>query len=161
MTWFEDMAIGAQVEVGSVVFQPEAMLAFAKKYDPRDYFLDENAAALGPYGKLVASPWQVTAEWMSLMIKNRAGSLYENLSKPSPDGHKARIGPSPGFVELNWPNPVAAGDKITYRMEVFKLIELKSRPQWGICRNRSVGTNQRGEEVLRFFGQVLMERKPK
>lgn len=161
MTWFEDMKIGAQIKVGAVVFQEEEMIAFAKLYDPRDYFIDKHAAIAGPYGKLVASPWYVTASWMGLMVKNRDKHLYESLSHQSPDGDQARIGPSPGFVDLSWKNPVEIGDEITYSLEVFKLIELKSRPQWGICRNLSIGTNQHGKEVLRFFGQVLMERKPK
>ncbi len=161
MTWFEDMKVGASIEVGAVLFERAAMIAFAKQYDPRDYFIDEQAALVGPYGKLVASPWHVSAEWMGLMVKNRDRNLYDSLSHKSPDGDKARVGPSPGFVDLSWKTPVEAGDSITYTMEVFKLIEMKSRPQWGIVRNLSVGTNQRGQEVLRFFGQVLMERKSK
>lgn len=160
MTWFDDMKIGARVEVGSILFEENAMITFAKTYDPRDYLIDKTAAAQGPFGKLVASPWHITAAWMGLMIKNRTGNLYDKLSTPSPDGDKAKIGPSPGFVNLSWANPVEAGDTITYSLEVSKLITLKSKPQWGICRNLSVGVNQRGEEVLSFFGQVLMERKP-
>jgi acyl dehydratase len=161
MAWFDDMKIGTKIEVGSAVFLEDEMIAFAKRYDPRDYFMDRDAAQLGPFGKLVASPWFVTATWMGIMINNRDRSIYQELSHPSPDGDRAKVGPSPGFVDLKWENPVEAGDRITYSIEVAKLIELKSRPQWGICRNLAVGTNQKGEEVLRFFGQVLMERKPK
>ena len=159
MTWLEDMDIGARAELGRHRFDAAEMIAFAKLYDPRDYYIDAAAAAHGPFGRLVASPWYVVATWMRLMMSQRDRAHFEHLSTQRADSDQAQSGPSPGFLDLSWPNPVASGDEITYSVRVHELIKLKSRPKWGIARNLNEGRNQSGELVMRFFGQVLMERR--
>ena len=159
MTWLEDMNIGAQAEIGCHRFDEAEMIAFARAYDPRAYYIDAGAARHGPFGRIVASPWYITAMWMRLMMATRAQRHFQHLSKPSPDADQAKIGPSPGFLDLSWPNPVAHGDEITYSVRVHEIIKLKSRPKWGIARNLNEGRNQQGRLVMRFFGQVLMERR--
>ncbi|MEX0838671.1 MAG: MaoC family dehydratase [Parvibaculum sp.] len=155
MPWFEDIEIGARMELGAYTFTEEEIIRFATKYDPQYFHTDPEAAKAGPFGGLTASGWHTTATWMKTMIRSRTGR--EDL--PDEAGRKPAGGPSPGFLDLKWPNPVRAGDTITYSSTVIEKIEMKSRPQWGIIRSRNIGINQHGQTVLDFIGQGMIERR--
>ncbi len=55
--------------------------------------------------------------------------------------------------------PGPARDTISYSSTVTEKIELRSKPKWGLIRGLSEGVNQRGELVLSFIGQALVERR--
>ena len=55
---------------------------------------------------------------------------------------------------------VRPGDTIAYSTTLIEKVELRSRPQWGLIRSRNEGVNQRGETVLSFIGQALVQRRP-
>lgn len=151
--WFEDFKIGARMELGSYTFSEDEIIRFAKKYDPQPFHVDPVAAKDGPYGGLIASGWHTSATWMKLMINLRQ-STPRSAGDDSPQG-----GPSPGFFDMRWPNPVRVGDTITYTAECVELVALKSRPEWGIVRHRNEGFNQDGKMVFHFIGQGLMPRR--
>ncbi len=156
MPWFEDIEIGTRMELGSYTFTADEIIAFAKKYDPQYFHIDAEAAKHGPFGALTASGWHTTSTWMKLMIAKRRATpepADENGCKP-PAG-----GPSPGFLEMKWPNPVRAGDTISYSAEVIEKLDMRSRPEWGIVRSLNIGVNQHGETVLSFIGQGLIEKR--
>jgi acyl dehydratase len=156
MPWFEDIEIGTRMELGSYTFTADEIIAFAKKYDPQYFHIDAEAAKHGPFGALTASGWHTTSTWMKLMIAKRRATpepADENGCKP-PAG-----GPSPGFLEMKWPNPVRAGDTISYSAEVIEKLNMRSRPGWGIVRSLNIGVNQHGETVLSFIGQGLIEKR--
>ena len=44
--------------------RPEAIKAFARKYDPQVFHLDEAAAKRSVFGGLCASGWHTAATWM-------------------------------------------------------------------------------------------------
>ena len=148
MSYFEDMPIGEKMDLGERLFTKEEIMEFARKYDPAPECLRG----------LEASRWQVVGAWMRRMMESRA----ENLALRPPaknDERPAILGPSPGFLEMRWPNPVRAGDRVRYRTTIAEKILLKSRPQWGLIRNRNEAFNERGECVLSFLGQALFERR--
>jgi len=157
MPWFEDIEIGARLDLGAYTFTEAEIIRFATKYDPQYFHIDPEAAKAGPFGGLTASGWHTTATWMKMMIAARTG----REEQPDETGRKPAGGPSPGFLDMKWPNPVRAGDTITYSSTVIEKIEMKSRPAWGIIRSRNVGINQRGETVLDFIGQGMAERRGK
>ncbi len=162
MSYLEDVIVGAQQRLGTHIFDEAEMIAFARAYDPRDYYISAAAAQNGPFGALVASGWFVIAVWMQMMTQTRATDFWQAMSDPAAQqtGERpARMGPSPGFLDLAWPHPVCPGDEITYAAQVHKIIKLKSRPEWGIARNLNEGRNQDNKIVMRFFGQVLIERR--
>ncbi len=151
--WFEDFRIGARMDLGSYTFTEEEIIRFAKKYDPQPFHIDPEAAKAGPFGGLVASGWHTGATWMKLMIRLRQ-------TTPRPKGDDSpQGGPSPGFFDMRWPNPVRPGDTVTYSAECVERVTLKSRPGWGIVRHRNEGFNQKGEMVFHFIGQGLMPRR--
>ena len=155
MPWFEDIEIGSRLELGSHTFSAEEIIRFATKFDPQYFHIDAEAAKAGPFGGLTASGWHTAATWMKLMIASRTG----REDAPDEAGRKPAGGPSPGFLDMKWPNPVRPGDTITYSSTVIEKIEMKSRPQWGIIRSRNVGINQHGQTVLEFTGQGMIERR--
>jgi acyl dehydratase len=155
MPWFEDVGLGTRRQLGDFLFTEAEIIRFATKFDPQYFHIDPVAALDGPYGGLIASGWHTVSIWMKLMVASWGErSAPADASERQPSG-----GPSPGFLDLRWPTPVRPGDRIVYSTEMVEKIDLKSRPGWGLVRSRNEGVNQRGELVLRFTGQALIERR--
>jgi acyl dehydratase len=71
------------------------------------------------------------------------------------------IGPSPGFREMRWYKPVAAGDMITFTTEAIEVRASKTRPEWGLVQLRNAGINQHGVEIMTFVSTAFIERRDK
>ena len=69
MKFFEDIAVGERAELGRHTFTAEAIKAFARRYDPQAFHVDEAAAARSHFGALCASGWHTAAVWMRLMVR--------------------------------------------------------------------------------------------
>jgi acyl dehydratase len=153
MKYFEDIIIGTRIELGSYTFDAERIKAFARKYDPQAFHVDEEAAKKSHFGKLVASGWHTAAISMRLTVD---GTRRANEKQK---GDIIKSGPSPGVRDLKWHKPVFAGDTVSYATEIIELREM-SRPGWGLMVTKSTGTNQNGELVYSVQGAVLVARKP-
>lgn len=155
--YLEEIDIGRVVELGSVHFSKDAIIAFAQKYDPQPFHLDEEAARKGPFGRLSASGWHTAAGWMKCYVAtNQAAEAMMRAEGREP----APLGPSPGFTNLRWIKPVCPGDTITYRSTVTGKRELNSRPGWGLVFSLNEGFNQTGELIFSFEGKVLTPKRP-
>ncbi|MBI3106797.1 MAG: acyl dehydratase [Candidatus Rokubacteria bacterium] len=89
---FEDFRPGDVIELGSRTITKEAIIAFAKEFDPQVFHVDEEAAKQTIYGGLLASGWHTGSLLMRL--------LYDGLV-----ARTASLG-SPGIDELRWLKPV-------------------------------------------------------
>ena len=158
MKFFEEIEIGERWELGGHSFSAEEIKRFAEAYDPQPFHLDEQAAEKSHFGKLCASGWHTLAVWMRLNVGDWKRRIGERAASGAP---AARIGPSPGFDDLQWLRPVYAGDTISYSCEVLGKHPSRSRPEWGLLSFRSSGRNQGGEEVVSFVGHVFVERRAK
>ena len=147
--YLEDLVPGTVETFEPRLFTPEAVVAFARAFDPQPFHVDEAAARASHFGGLCASGWQTAATWMRQML------LHRGLSD---DG--ARIGPSPGFRDMRWLKPVYAGDTVTYDTTLTGTRASGSRPGWGFVLAHNTGRNQRGETVFSFDSTVLWERRP-
>jgi acyl dehydratase len=157
MPFFEDLQIGARSEIGSHRFTVEEIKAFAERYDPQPFHLDEAAAARSHFGGLVASGWHTAATWMRLAVERRKRDAEAARARGEP---VAVLGPSPGFRDLKWLLPVYAGDTITYATEVVDKRVSARRPGWGLMHVLNTGTNQDGKLVLSFLSTAFIERRP-
>jgi acyl dehydratase len=158
MRYFEDMHVGERTELGSHTFTAEEIKAFARRFDPQRFHVDEEAAKATHFGALCASGWHTTAVYMRHFVdaeRREADALRARGETP------ARDGPSPGIRDLRWHRPVFAGDTITFAREVKELRETASRPGWGLMVALNTGTNQHGELVLSFVGAKFAERRNK
>jgi acyl dehydratase len=155
--YFEDIVIGARREIGSYTFTAERIKAFARKYDPQAFHLDEEAGRQSLLGGLAASGWHTAAACMRVGVDSRA---RESAAAKARGDDPPVGGPSPGFKNLRWPKPVLAGDTVTFFSEVTSKRPSVSRPQWGLVFFRNTGVNQRGELVFAFDGSGFVARRP-
>lgn len=157
MQYFEEMKIGDRRELGSFTFTPENIKAFAEKFDPQPFHLDEEAGRKSPFGGLAASGWHVAAAWMKLTVADFKREAEAQVARGEP---AVLGGPSPGFENMKWIKPVLAGDTLTYDTQVSSLRPSGSRPQWGLAEFHNNGINQRGELVFSFTGKAFVPRRP-
>ena len=155
--WLEEIEAGLVVELGSHHFTKEAIIAFAKQYDPQPFHLSEEGGRAGPFGVLSASGWHTGAAWMKCYVATNQAA-EEKIRAAG--GNPAAPGPSPGFTNLRWLKPVTPGDTISYRSTVTGKRELNSRPGWGMVFSTNEGFNQKGELVFSFEGKVLTPKRP-
>jgi acyl dehydratase len=120
---FEDFTAGRVFELGTAVVDREEMLAFARRFDPQPFHVDDEAAKASWFGALAASGWFTAGLWMRLYVD-------EVLSKATALG-------SPGGEELGWPAPVFAGDELQASMEVLEARRSRSRPSLGLVKLRA------------------------
>lgn len=157
MKFFEDIQIGEVFELGRHSFGVDEIKAFARRFDPQLFHVDEDAAARSHFGALCASGWHTAVVWMRLMVDFRRGLAETAQARGEP---VASIGPALGFRELNWLKPVFTGDTIDYASEVVELRISESRPGFGLMTIRSTGVNQNGEPVISFLSTTFVERRP-
>ncbi len=156
MKYFEDITVGERAVLGRYTFTSEAIKAFARRFDPQAFHLDEGAAAGSHFGALCASGWQTAAVWMRLMIEHVRREDEAMLKRGEA---VAKLGPSPGFRDLKWLKPVYVGDTISYSMEVVEARPSNSRPEWGLLTLRNTGVNQANEPVIAFVSVAFVERR--
>jgi acyl dehydratase len=157
MKYLDDLAVGERFALGTHTFQADEIKAFAKRFDPQLFHIDEAEAQRSHFGALCASGWHTASIWMRLMIEHRK-RLAETERRQG--GKSAIVGPAPGFRNLKWLKAVFVGDTITYAAEVMETRASNSRPGWGLLTLRGTGVNQRGETVLSFESTTFLERRP-
>ncbi|MBX6329187.1 MAG: MaoC family dehydratase [Pseudolabrys sp.] len=156
MTYFEDIVVGERTPVGRHRFTADEIKAFAARFDPQPFHLDETAAARSHFGALVASGWHTVAVWMRLTVAQRRRLAEAARARGE---SVAGIGPALGVREMKWLKPVYAGDEIAYENEVVETRFSRSRPHLGLVTIRSIGVNQRGETVISFLSTTFVERR--
>ena len=157
MKYFEDVRVGDVFPVGRHTFTADEIKAFAGRFDPQLFHLDEAAAAQSHFGALCASGWHTAVIWMRLMVDRRRAFAEEARARSEP---VAAMGPALGFRDLKWLKPVYVGDTIDYKSEVIELRPSGSRPRTGLMTIISTGVNQNGEPVISFVSTTLVERRP-
>jgi len=146
------LAIGIAVPLGSHRFDADAIKAFARKWDPQPFHLDEETARRSVFGGLCASGWHTAAVWMRLNVETGSGRRASAGSGPPPE-----FGPSPGFSNLKWPKPVYAGETVAYSRTALAHRALSSRPGWRLLSVRAEGIDSAGGKVLEFESVVLLK----
>jgi acyl dehydratase len=157
VNYFEDVAIGEVMALGGHTFTAEEIKAFAHRFDPQPFHMDEVAARESHFGALCASGWHTSAVWMRLMVEYRRRLAEAALTRGEP---VAAIGPALGFRDLKWHKPVYANDTISYQSEIVDKRLSRSKPSLGLLSVRATGVNQHGEIVLSFVSTTFLERRP-
>src|SRR5690606_6371958 len=142
MQYFEDIIVGASRDTGSHTFTQDAIIAFAKQFDPQPFHIDPEAAKDSNFGGIIASGWHTAATVMRLLVDS-AIDLEASLG-------------SPGFDDLSWLKPVQPGDTIRARLTCIEKTPSKSRPGIGSARFLVEVFNQKDELVMKFISIGLM-----
>ena len=130
--YFEDLTPGRVFDLGAVVVDSDEMLAFARRFDPQPFHVDDDAGKASIFGALAASGWFTASLWMRTYVDGvlaRAASLG-----------------SPGGEDIAWPAPVFAGDELRAAMEVLEARRSRSRPTMGLVKLRA--SLHRGDELV-------------
>lgn len=157
MKYFEDIQVGDVTMTGRHTFTADEIKAFAQRFDPQLFHLDEAAAEASHFGALCASGWHTAVAWMRLMVDHRRGLVEAARTRGEPT---ATIGPALGLRDLKWLKPVYVGDTIDYKTAVTELRTSNSRPGFGLMTTLSSGVNQNGEPVISFISTTFVERRP-
>jgi acyl dehydratase len=123
----------------------EDIQAFAAKFDPQPFHLDETAAQKSFFRGLAASGWHTAAITMRLLV--------ESDLKPA----GGVIGA--GFDEFRWPRPLRPGDDLYIECEVLEVRPSRSLPNSGFIKLRTTTLNQHNEPVQIQVGNLLVLRR--
>ena len=144
--YFEDLAPGTVLEFGDAEMTAEAIIEFARQFDPQPFHIDPEAAKTSLFGGLCASGWHTASVMMRLWVDNYLSS-------------EASLG-SPGVDEVRWHRPVFPGDRLSCRVEVLSATPSRSKPFMGTVRSKCQVLNQNGEVVMSLNGIGFFRRKP-
>src|SRR5436305_5670333 len=128
----EDCSVGQRFLSETHQLDAGQIKAFAQRFDPQPFHLDEAAAQVSFFRGLAASGWHTAAITMSLLVKS---------GMPIAGGLIGAGG------EIEWPKPVRPGDILQVESEVLAVTPSRSRPERGTITVKSTTTNQKGETV--------------
>jgi acyl dehydratase len=143
--YWEDFPVGMVVDFGSMPVTRDAVIEFARQFDPQPFHLDDEAGRRSLFGGLCASGWHTCAMAMRLMCDEY---LLESAS----------LG-SPGIENLRWLKPVYPGDTLHLHHEVVESRPMASKAEVGLVRSRWEVRNQADEAVLAMEGWSMFRRR--
>jgi len=138
---FEDFPGGTRLISSTHRVTADAIMEFARAFDPQIFHLDPKSAEKTLFGGLAASGWHTAAVSMRLFV--------DTMDVPG-----GIIGMA--VDELKWPNAVRPGDDLRLEIEIVEARRSKSRPGCGIIRIRNVTKNQRDEVVQSFMASAML-----
>jgi acyl dehydratase len=139
---YEDAIIGEPHKLGSCRLEADEIKAFAKRWDPMPFHIDEDLAAASPFGGLTASGTHLLAIRIGL------------LQRP---GINQNVLASFGYEEVKFLQPARVGDTLTLFVECVWKRESESRPGHGMTKWRHTLENQDDEIVLSMLDTILIK----
>lgn len=147
MRYFEDYAVGKEVNFGRYEVTAEEIIEFASKYDPQPFHTDPDAAKQSMFGVLCASGWHTCAMSMRMLVDwiKENGSAGEG---------------SPGVEQIRWLRPVVPGDVLSMRVKVIDARPSGSRPGYGIVTFDQKTLDASGTPVMSMISTVFFQQRP-
>jgi acyl dehydratase len=139
--YLEDFTVGRRFETATFEVTAADIKAFAARFDPQPFHLDDDAARRSVFGGLAASGWQTAAITMRLLVTSRIRI---------PGGMVGLGG------EISWPRPTFAGDLLKVESKVLEAKRSRSKPDRGVVTMRNETKNQRGEVVQTAVIKILV-----
>jgi acyl dehydratase len=143
--FFEDYAVGEEAKYGPIEVENDAMIEFARQWDPQPFHVDPVAARNSLYGGIIASGWFTCALAMKTLVVNY-------LSPESSLG-------SPGLDNLQWLAPVRAGDALWLHCVVLEARPSKTKPDRGILKTKIELSSTGGQQVLSMVATNFVLRR--
>ena len=143
--YLEDFSPGQRFTSGSYTVEATEIKAFAKKFDPQPFHIDEEAAKSTMFAGLAASGWHTAAITMRLQLE---------AGLPVAGGIVGVAG------EISWPRPTRPGDTLHVESEILEVKPSRSHPDRGIVTVRGETRNQRNEVVQIFTAKLFVPRRP-
>ncbi|GGG62173.1 MaoC family dehydratase [Kocuria dechangensis] len=143
--WLDDLAVGDRFRTDEYEITQEEILAFAGRYDPQPFHLDEEAAAGSFFQGLAASGWHTAAVTMRLIVTS---------------GLPIATGIIGAGVELSWPSPTRPGDVVHAEITVTEITPSRSKPDRGFVTIGYETVTRTGEIRQRTTATLLMFTRP-
>jgi acyl dehydratase len=144
LLYLDELQAGQRFTSRTLLVDEAEIKAFASRFDPQPFHLDEIAANDTLFSGLVASGWHTAAMTMRLMVE----------SLPLAGGLIGTGG------ELSWPRPTRPGDVLRAEIEIVQIIPSRSRPDRGVALTRIITRNQRDEDVQILVAKLVVPRRP-
>jgi acyl dehydratase len=142
--YLEDLTVGQRFTGPTVTVTEDEIKAFAAKFDPQPFHLDDAAAAKTLFGGLAASGWHTAAMTMRMIVESNPPLAWGIIG---------------GGGEIACPRPTRPGDVLHFEGEVLEIIPSKSKPDRGMAVMRSVTRNQNDETVQVFTMKLVVPRR--
>lgn len=140
-SFLEDLRVGQRFVSRTYPLTAEAIVAFAREFDPQPFHLDAKAGEQSLFKGLVASGWHTAAISMRLLVDH------------GPAFGSGTIGLS---AEVAWPRPTRAGDVLQVHGEIVDITPSASGKPRGVVTLKTETRNQAGEVVQTFVGKILV-----
>jgi acyl dehydratase len=145
MNYLEDFREGMEFRSHDIEVDTDAIVRFAREFDPQPFHLDPQAGKESFFGAQVASGWHTAALTMRLLVESGlavAGGL---------------IGAG---GEIKWPAVLRPGDRIHVETEVMATRPLRSRAGMGMITIRSRTVTQTGAVAQELTANIFVPRRP-
>ena len=141
--FFDDLVLGTTAEIEPVTINREKMMAFAYEYDNIPLHTDDAYARNTPFGQIIAPGV------MSFM------SVWAKYLEIDFIGEELLAGKS---TKIEWIKPVFAGDVLTGKATITKLVKRNSRN--GLAEITIDVYNQNGNLVFKDVTESIVKCKP-
>lgn len=140
--YFDEIEVGASVELAPAVIEKQKMIDFARLYDNIPLHTDEEYAKKTPFGRLIAPG---VMSFMAVWAKYLEVDFF---------GEELLAGKS---TKIEWLKPVFAGDILKGKATVTK--KTKRNEKNGIVEVTIQVCNQNGEMVLTNITEAIVKIK--
>lgn len=145
--WFEEFQVGDVVEhaVTRTVTEADNVLFTCLTMNPQPMHLDAEFSKRMEFGKPLVNSLYTLGLVVGIAVPELTlGTTIANL----------------GFENVEFPNPVFAGDTVWVETEIVAARASGSRPEAGIVTFEHRGFNQRDELICRCRRTAFMRRRP-
>ncbi len=145
--YFDDFVVGDAQPAESYVLEKESMIAYASKWDPQPWHIDEALAKESMFGGLTACSSQIFAIFCKICQRWQSGYVSQSIA-------------GLGFDALEVHRPAYVGDTL-HCVTVCDSVRLsKSKPDRGIVVSVGKLFNQRDELVFSIKSKYMVARDP-
>lgn len=131
--YWDDLTEGSRLDCKPITFTVQEIIAFAKKFDPQPFHIDEEMAAASRFGGIIASSLHTLSACTRVIVDAQQG---------------VQILIGFGMHEVKLPNPVYPGDILTVDAWWTELRRSASKPEQGLATARFKAVNQKSEIVM-------------
>lgn len=144
--YLEDFSVGQRFTTAEATLTHEECLAFAERYDPQPFHLDDEAAKRTLFKRLSASAWLTMAVAMRLIVES--GFLR----------HSGIVGAA--VDEVRFLAPVYPGDTLRVESEIVELLPALPGKRFGRIRVRNRVLNQDDVCVISYIPNLTVPMRP-
>lgn len=143
--WLDDLVEGAAYTTDTYELTTEAIIAFARDFDPQPFHTDAEAARGTFFDSLVASGWHTAAITMRLVVTS---------------GPPIATGIVGGGGDIAWPTATRAGDVLRVELAIKEIRRSRSRPEqaWVVVEQQTL--NQHDEVRQTTTARLLAWQRP-